>query len=148
MQVRNLELAQDIVQEAFARVWASARTPQPAPEFKRFLYRAITNLVIDHHRHEQRMPALVAHERGSVQGDEFERWLSKEMMMTALQRLSLRHRQLIYLRYFEGQPMAECARLLGVHPVSVRVMVKRAVARLRRELLSPDPVPEVAPHAP
>ena len=51
MQVRNLELAQDIVQEAFARVWASARTPQPAPEFKRFLYRAITNLVIDHHRH-------------------------------------------------------------------------------------------------
>ena len=46
MQVRNLELAQDIVQEAFARVWASARTPKPEPEFKRWLYRAITNLAI------------------------------------------------------------------------------------------------------
>ena len=149
MQVRNLELAQDIVQEAFARVWASARTPRPAPEFKRWLYRAITNLAIDHHRRQQRMPALVApNELRPVQGDEFERWLSNEMIMTALQRLSLRHRQLIYLRYFEGQPMAECARLLGLHPVSVRVMVKRALERLRHELVSLERVPEVAPHAP
>jgi len=149
MQVQNLELAQDIVQEAFARVWASARTPRPQPEFKRWLYRAITNLVIDHHRRERRMPALAAaDELRPVQDDEFERWISNEMMMAALQRLSLRHRQLIYLRYFEGQPMAECARLLGLHPVSVRVMVKRALLRLRRELVSLDLVPEVAPHAP
>lgn len=149
MQVRNLELAQDIVQEAFARVWASARTPRPEPEFKRWLYRAITNLAIDHHRREQRMPTLVVpDELRPAQGDEFERWLSNETMMAALQRLSLRHRQLIYLRYFEGQPMAECARLLGLHPVSVRVMVRRALLRLRRELVAVDPIPKVVPHAP
>ena len=74
LQVQNLELAQDIVQEAFARVWASARTPRPQPEFKRWLYRAITNLAIDHHRRERRMPTLVAaDELRPVQGDEFER---------------------------------------------------------------------------
>jgi len=30
----------------------------------------------------------------------------------------------------------------------VRVMVKRALLRLRRELVSNDPIPEVVPHAP
>jgi DNA-directed RNA polymerase specialized sigma24 family protein len=44
--------------------------------------------------------------------------------------------------------MVECARLLGLHPVSVRVMVKRALLRLRRELVSTDPIPEVVPDAP
>jgi RNA polymerase sigma factor (sigma-70 family) len=146
MQVRNVELAQDITQEAFARVWASSRTPKAEIEFKRWLYRAISNLATDHYRREQRI-ARFASARASTPGpvDEFEQWVTSEVIMAALQRLSIRDRQLIYLRYFEDQPLSECARLLGLDPVSVRVLVRRALGRLRRELVSIDALPEVAP---
>jgi len=148
IQVRNLELARDIMQEAFARVWASPRTPRPAPEFKRWLYRAISNLVKDHYRQERRRAEFDATKVAVVAVDELERWLSRQVIMAAVQRLSLRDRQLIYLRYFEDQPLAECARLLGLHEVSVRVLVGRTLGRLRREFAALDPHPEVAANVP
>jgi len=148
MQVRNLELAQDIVQEAFAKVWASPRTPHGRVEFKRWLYRSIANLVKDEHRHEQRLAEFVTTASAPAAMDEFERWLSHEVTATAIQRLPLRDRQLIYLHYFEDHPLLECARLLGLHPVSVRVQVRRALGRLRRELASMDPLLEVASDVP
>lgn len=146
MQVRDLDLAQDMVQEAFARVWASSRTPHGTVEFKRWLYRSIANLVKDQHRYEQRLAQFMATASAPAAMDQFERWLSHEVTTAAIQRLSLRDRQLIYLRYFEDQPLSECARLLGLHPVSVRVLIRRALGRLRRELAAMDPYPEVAPH--
>ncbi len=44
MMVHDIDIAQEIVQEAFARVWASPNTPSSEPEFRRYLYRTITNL--------------------------------------------------------------------------------------------------------
>jgi RNA polymerase sigma-70 factor, ECF subfamily len=148
IQVRNLELANDIVQEAFARIWASPRTPRPAPEFKRWLYRAISNLVKDHHRRERRRTEADARNLAAAPVDEVERWLSGQVIMAAVQRLSLRDRQLIYLRYFEDQPLSECARLLGLHEVSVRVLIGRTLERLRRQFAALDPQPEVAANVP
>jgi RNA polymerase sigma-70 factor (ECF subfamily) len=50
MLVRDRAIAEEIVQEAFARVWASPKTPSEEVEFRRWLFRAISNLATDHVR--------------------------------------------------------------------------------------------------
>jgi DNA-directed RNA polymerase specialized sigma24 family protein len=47
MMTQDRTGAEEIVQEAFVRVFASPNTPSSQPQFKRWLYRAITNLVRD-----------------------------------------------------------------------------------------------------
>ena len=54
--------------------------------------------------------------------------------MTALRGLSLGERQAIYLRYFEDQSFRETARIMGRPQVTVRVLVHRALDKLRQRL--------------
>jgi RNA polymerase sigma factor (sigma-70 family) len=59
-----------------------------------------------------------------------------EAMRRAIRILGLRERQAIYLRYFEDQSFAETARIMGARQGTVRVLVFRALRKLRRELAS------------
>jgi DNA-directed RNA polymerase specialized sigma24 family protein len=56
--VHDREQAEEIVQEAFANVWAARNTPQERAEFKRWLYKAILNLARDQARHRTRWSLL------------------------------------------------------------------------------------------
>jgi RNA polymerase sigma factor (sigma-70 family) len=50
--VRDYAVAQDIVQEAFVRVWLSPRTPREINAFRPWLYRTVVNLARDHQRRQ------------------------------------------------------------------------------------------------
>jgi RNA polymerase sigma factor (sigma-70 family) len=67
-----------------------------------------------------------------------------EAMRRALRVLGLRERQAIYLRYFEDLSFAETARIMGARQGSVRVLVFRALGKLRRELASSQESSRVA----
>ena len=56
--VRDDTVAQDIVQEAFVRVWLSPRTPREISAFRPWLYKTVVNLVRDHHRRRSRWARL------------------------------------------------------------------------------------------
>ena len=133
--VHDFDLAEEIVQEAFARMWASPNTPSNEIEFRRYLYRTITNLANDHYRKNARRstsgaPVPVVENPLELA----EARASDAAMNAALNILGLRERQAIYLRYFEDQSFAETARIMGVRQVTVRVMVHRALGKLRRHL--------------
>jgi RNA polymerase sigma-70 factor (ECF subfamily) len=135
MQVQNGDVAEEIVQEAFARAWASPSTPSDATEFRRWLYRIITNLARDHFRARRPLAIVpVPAQRGSDPGEELERGSIDEPLAAALRGLTVAERQVIYLRYFEDRSFAETARMLGRPQVSLRVVVHRALAKLRRQL--------------
>jgi RNA polymerase sigma factor (sigma-70 family) len=145
MMVHDIEIAQEIVQEAFTRVWAASTTPSPETEFRRYLYRTITNLARDYHRHRARQ-YRVAVEMPTVLDplDDVERRASDEAMRGAMRELTMRERQAIYLRYFEDQSFAETARVMGAPQVTVRVIVHRALAKLRRRLTTNSVTDKVA----
>jgi RNA polymerase sigma factor (sigma-70 family) len=144
MLVRDRPLAEDIVQEAFARVWASPRTPSAEPEFRRWLYRAITNLARDHYRRSERFARLRFWAPPAPDPlEEIERRLGDDGLALALQRLSLRERRAIHLHYVEDKTFAEADRLLGTRDGNTRVTVHRALQKLRRRL-----VPVVTEEAP
>ena len=135
MQVQDIHAAEDIVQEALARVWGSPRTPWAPPEFRRWLYRVITNLANDYHRHRNhalRLPSPVVAIGDPVQ--EAERRAGDPILMAAVQALGLRERQAVYLRYFEDLSFIDTARIMGLPQVTVRVMVHRALNKLRHRL--------------
>ncbi len=135
MQVQDIDVAEEIVQEGFARAWASASTPRDPVEFRRWLYRIISNLARDHFRARKQAAGLaLAPQRPDDPVREAERRAIDESLATALRSLTLGERQAIYLRYFEDQSFAETARILGRPSVSVRVMVHRALGKLRRQL--------------
>jgi RNA polymerase sigma factor (sigma-70 family) len=133
--VHVFDLAEEIVQEAFARMWASPNTPSAEVEFRRYLYRTITNLAHDHYRRRARRSASEAAIPVVVNPLELvEARAGDEAMKAALNILGLRERQAIYLRYFEDQSFAETARIMGARQVTVRVMVHRALGKLRRHM--------------
>jgi len=143
--VNDFDLAEEIVQEAFARMWASPNTPSNEVEFRRYLYRTITNLAHDYYRRRSRRSSLEAPITVVVNPIELvEAKASDEAMKAALNILGLRERQAIYLRYFEDRSFAETARMIGARQVTVRVMVHRALGKLRRHLSESSPSDQVA----
>jgi RNA polymerase sigma factor (sigma-70 family) len=143
--VHDFDLAEEIVQEAFARMWASPNTPTAEIEFRRYLYRTITNLAHDYYRRRARRSTSEAPVAAVMNPLELvEAHASDEAMKAALNILGLRERQAIYLRYFEDQSFAETARIMGARQVTVRVLVHRALGKLRRHILDSSLSDQVA----
>ena len=135
MNVGDLETAKDVVQEAFIRCWSSPNTPSNEVEFLPWLYRVIINLARDYHRQRILLrnlpipPILPADPM-----EQIERRSEDQEVLAALHALNLRERQAIYLRYFEDLSFAEVASIMGSVQVSVRVLVHRALGKLKRQL--------------
>jgi RNA polymerase sigma-70 factor (ECF subfamily) len=135
--VHDHEQAEEIVQEAFANVWAARNTPQARDEFKRWLYKAILNLARDQARHHSRWSRLRFWAVPPPNPfDEVERRADDAALVDALRRLDPRERAAVHLRYFEDRSFAETAATLGVGENHARVIVHRALAKLRRIMAS------------
>jgi RNA polymerase sigma factor (sigma-70 family) len=135
MMVQDQALAEDIVQEAFTRVWASRNTPSSQDSFRRWLYRSITNLARDHYRRQRlfrKLPWMPVHPEDP--GEEVERKLGDRELARALRTLSIDERQVIYLRFYEDQGFADIALMLDRTEGSLRVMVHRALGKLRGQM--------------
>lgn len=52
----------------------------------------------------------------------------------AIRSLSRREQEAVYVRFFEDAPFDEVGRIIGVRAGTARVLVHRALAKLRREL--------------
>lgn len=135
MLVQDRSIADEIVQEAFTKLWASPRTPATETDFRRYLYRTVANLAHDHHRKLGRLSALPIPSRSPIDPlDEVDRRSGGATLKTALLALPVRERQAVYLRYVEDQSFAETARMMGAPQVTVRVLVHRGLGKLRRIL--------------
>ena len=135
--VHDREQAEDLVQQAFANVWAASNTPQDRAEFKRWLYKAILNLARDQARHRKRWSLLRFWAPPPPNPfDEVERRADDAALVDALRHLDPRERAAVHLRYFEDRSFAEAAATLGVTENNARVIVHRALAKLRRTMAS------------
>jgi RNA polymerase sigma-70 factor (ECF subfamily) len=143
--VQNRATAEELVQEAFARVWASPHTPSAEPEFRRWLYRAITNLARDYHRRRLVEAKLLFWDPPGIDPiDEVVHRAEDRELLRALLALPFKDRHAIYLHYFEGLTFAEVGEVLGITEIAARVRVHRALQSLRGRL-GPDSVAREVP---
>ena len=133
--VRDYTVAQDIVQEAFVRVWRSPRTPREMSGFRPWLYRTIVNLARDHRRRQSRWSRLwLGRTHQSDPMEMAERHQSDAFLVEAMRSLSRREQEAVYVRFFEDAPYEEVARIIGARTGTTRVLVHRALEKMRRQL--------------
>lgn len=120
------ELAEDVVQTAFAEAHARwDKVDRPLP----YLKRAVVNRVKDDQRRRfRRRDRTVERETGVVLPPEVdETW-------ALIATLPWWQRAVVVLHYYEDQPLAEIATLLGRPASTVRSDHRRALERLRKDL--------------
>lgn len=133
--VRDYSVAQDIVQEAFVRVWLSPRTPREISGFRPWLYKTVVNLARDHHRRQRRWALLRFGRTVSADPAELaQRNESNSAIAHAISTLSRREQEALYLRFFDDAPFQDVARVIGTRQGSARVLVHRALEKLRQRL--------------
>jgi RNA polymerase sigma-70 factor, ECF subfamily len=124
--------AEELMQEAFVRVWERWDQVQAHPDPSGYLYRTAFNVYRDRSRRALRaLRRLVA---TAPAEDAFARVDEREVLLDALRTLAPRQRVALVLTELLELTSNEAAELLHVRPVSVRVLASQGRAALRREL--------------
>lgn len=126
-------LAEDLTQEAFARVLGRFHDLRDRDAFWWYLRRTIVNLSHSHFRRRRVERDWADRQRPEIatsQPDVAER----ERLRQALATLRPQQRAAIVLRYYEDLPESQTAEILGVAVGTVKSMVSRGMEKLREEL--------------
>lgn len=136
--VGHVDDAQDIVQEAFIRVYRALPRFQAGKRFFTWFYRIILHLAIDHLRRgretsEIGLDAAAALDEGSCDpARSLLRDEASERVQRLLKRLPERDRAILILRDIEGFAAKEIAEIVGSNPATVRWWLFLARKEFRR----------------
>lgn len=151
-QMRSPADADDVSQDVFLRLLREDRVFQNAEHLKAWLLRVTINRCRDLHRSSWRSVVSSATEcEGNVAGarenpleqlsdpaesveDATIRRLTRHPVWKLFGALTPEQRAIIHLRYIEGYPDSEIARILQVNPITVRTRLHKARARLKKLL--------------
>lgn len=129
---RNPASAEDLVQEAFLRVWRRRATLSRPGELEGYLYQTVRNLARNHLRRSEvagrvleRQALVTPRESTDSQG------LDAEQVNSALGSLSVEQREVVLLRIYEGLAFREISRLIEVPLGTVHSRFRVALERLR-----------------
>lgn len=134
--LRNRSEAEEIVQEAYVRLWKHAPSYRPDAKLRTFLYGVVHNLCIDRLRARRPQDAgaldqLAASERPSGNLQELELRARVQAEVAALPE---RQRAALSLVHFEELSNIEAAKLLGVSVDALESLLARARRTLRERL--------------
>lgn len=130
------ELAEDLLQDAFLRVYRSRHAYEPSGQFRAWLFTIARRLVVDHYRRQrvqwEGAPDAIdaVTEPDTVQ----QRFEARELLARAehaLTQLSPGQRELILLSRVAGLDADEIADVIASTPGAVRVAIHRALRRLQ-----------------
>lgn len=137
------DLAEDIVQESFVRIWIRRSGLKPHHPLLPFLIAISLNLLRDHQKHS----AVALRHRQSVPfpdasvHDEADEQVSAALLQDRISDIVARHlsekcRSIFVLSRIEGQSNAEIAELLGISKKVVENQLYHALTVLRKMLAS------------
>jgi RNA polymerase sigma-70 factor (sigma-E family) len=127
-------LAEDLVQEAFARLVGRLRHLRDPGAFGAYLRRTIVNLATSHFRHRLVERAYLERLAGTSAVETNPNEDLDETMHQALLRLPERQRAAMVLRFYEDLSDVQTAEILRCSPGTVRSLVSRGMNTLRSEL--------------
>jgi RNA polymerase sigma factor (sigma-70 family) len=137
VSVDDRDVAQELVDEAFARAWASWRSVSRHPAPAAWVVRTALNAGVSRWRKRRREvplpePCKVADLTAGQQATD--RTLDPRIM-AALTRLPARQRQVVTLRLLLDLDTSRTAKALGISPSAVKAHLARAIAALRSDLI-------------
>src|SRR5699024_10633197 len=144
--VRDVQLSEDIAQEAYLRVWQRLGHLENGSSFLPWLRQITRNLARDHLRRRLSRPLDLGPGRnveldvdlaGPGHASSEERALRDErdrIIAAALESLPADSREVLTLFYREGESSRQVAHLLGLSDTTVRKRLQRARNALRRQV--------------
>jgi RNA polymerase sigma-70 factor (sigma-E family) len=126
-------LAEDLVHEAFVRLFGRFRDLRNPDAFGAYLRTAVVNLARSHFRRRRVERAYLERESRAPERAPSD-FGARQELWEALQRLRSRQRAAIVLRYYEDLTEAQTAEVLGCAPGTVKSLVSRGIDKLRSEL--------------
>lgn len=128
------EDAEDVLQDAFIRLWAKAEQIETEKDAASLATVVIRNMAVDHYRQQKRKPQTTDVEMLDLQEETADiderRQLVDEIMQRVLTPLQLR---IVELREYEGLGYDEVASILGMQQPAVRMQLSRARRAIREE---------------
>ena len=133
----DAQTAEDVVQNAFLRLWNSAERWEGRSRFTTWFYRVLHNLAVDELRrrrsgHEELDEAL--EDPAPAPPDVLERERRDARVRAALDRLPGRQRAALVLRHYEDCSQGEAAEILGISEGALESLLSRGRAALRAQL--------------
>ncbi|SER32491.1 sigma-70 family RNA polymerase sigma factor [Microlunatus flavus] len=131
------DLARDVVQDALLRAWNHPEVAATDDRSARaWLFTVTRHLVVDRwrsaaHRHERSADEETLARWAPADADASSAVLDQWLIADALRGLSPEHRAVIVAAHYEGRPVAEIARMLGVPPGTVKSRLHYGLRSLR-----------------
>jgi RNA polymerase sigma factor (sigma-70 family) len=134
----NDEVARELVQEAFLRLWQDVQIRTQA-EMLPWLYTVCRNLAIDHRRkekpmqpgYEETMDALASNPEDPLEAAD-----AQTQVLGCMQKLTPRQKELIRLKFQHDLSYKEIAQVTGMTVTNVGFALHKAIATLREEMQS------------
>jgi len=140
-RVLDAELAQDLLQETFVRVWQYMSEGKDVKNMRAFLYRTANNAIIDDVRKKKRYPLLsldVLQEAGFEPGYDprpaTEREQGDAELRSVLSKLKQPYRDLLIMRYLDGLAPCKIAVIRGNSVAVISVQLNRGIRKMRSML--------------
>jgi len=129
------ELAEEVVQDVFARAWRRAADYDPRRgSVRTWLYAITRNRIVDARRRGAVRPGLApqdAEEMPAEVDSELEQAVLRWQMAAALTRLSPEHREVIRLAHYGGLTLREISERMGIPLGTVKSRTSYAMRTLR-----------------
>ena len=129
------ELAEEVVQDVFARAWRRAADyDSRRGSVRTWLYAIARNRIVDARRRAAARPGLARGEPGDIPAEldsELEQAVLRWQMAAALSRLSPQHREVIRLAHYGGLSLREISERKGIPLGTVKSRTSYALRTLR-----------------
>ena len=158
------EVALDLVQDTFLRLWAAINNGQEIDNHRAFLFTIARNLIIDWYRKKKpdSLEALLEDidaDNSMLMADDDKRGhemnAEGRFLIAKIQELEPQYRQPVFLRFVEGLSPGEIGKIMGISVNAASVRVNRGLEKLRaiagyskqkisKVLREEEPVPDIA----
>ncbi len=137
-RVRHRQIAEDLLQETFLKVWKALPQFQNKGNFSAWVYRIATNCMNDHFRKKMAKPEalpieedFIIEDKAARPDEEFDIALTENHMQAALDQLPTTYRQVLILRFKEGLSAQQTGEAINKSSIAVRLIQYRALKKLK-----------------
>jgi RNA polymerase sigma-70 factor, ECF subfamily len=137
--VQNRETAEDLVQDAFLKLWENPANwrPERSNKFTTWFYRIVVNLCLDWQKKKRPMPldeAIPVADEGETAEEAMIRTQAQRLLEKEIAVLPERQRTALNLCFDEELSNQEAAEAMGLNLKALQSLIMRAKATLRERM--------------
>ena len=128
------ELARDLTQDLFMRLWAKRDCYDSGKPFKTWMFAVAYNMLKNEYRHKvvvMEYAESFDNTEPAIEPDAIERQELGQMIQNAVQRLPQQQKAVLMLRYEEELPVSEIARICDIPEGTVKSRLFTALTAVR-----------------